>query len=122
VLSGVALWALGVSYPLLLGAGASITAVTPVFGAFLGAVPALILALFESPTTAVLTAVSFFAIQQFESSVLTPRVQGQAVRVHPILVLLAVVAGQVAGLDGAILAVPALAILRVILDFFCLRL
>lgn len=95
---------------------------TPVFGAVLGAVPALILALFESPTTAVLTAVSFFAIQQFESSVLTPRVQGQAVRVHPILVLLAVVAGQVAGLDGAIPAVPALAILRVILDFFCLQL
>lgn len=123
VLSGVALWTIGVSYPLLLGAWVSVTAVIPILGAFLGAVPALILALFESPTTAILTAVSFFAIQQFESNVLTPRVHGQAVRVHPILVLLAVVVGgQVAGLAGAILAVPALAILRVLLDFFRPRL
>lgn len=123
VLSGVALWVLGVSYPLLLGVWVSVTAVIPILGAFLGAVPALILALFESPTTAVLTAVAFFAIQQFESNVLTPRVHGQAVRVHPIIVLLAVVGGgQVAGLTGAILAVPALAILRVLLDFFRPRL
>lgn len=123
VLSGFALWSLRVSYPLLLGAWVSVTAVIPILGAFLGAIPALILALFESPTTVVLTAVAFFAIQQFESNVLTPRVHGQAVRVHPIIVLLAVVGGgQVAGLAGAILAVPALAMLRVLLDFFRPRL
>lgn len=123
VLSGLALWLLGVPYSLLLGAWVSATAIIPFLGAWLGAIPALILAFLESPTTAVLTALAFLAIQQFESNVLSPRVHGQAVRVHPILVLLAVVGGgQIAGLNGALLAVPMLAVLRVLLDFLRPRL
>ena len=123
VLSGLALWILGVPYSLLLGAWVSVTAIIPFLGAWLGAIPALILALFESPATALLTAVTFLAIQQFESNVLSPRVYGQAVRVHPIVVLLAVVGGgQIAGSTGAVLAVPMLAVLRVLFDFLRPRL
>jgi predicted PurR-regulated permease PerM len=123
VLSGLALWLLGVPYSLLLGAWVSATAIIPFLGAWLGAIPAMILALFESPAIALLTAIAFFVIQQFESNVLSPRVYGQAVRVHPILVLLAVVGGgQIAGLTGAILAVPMLAVSRVLSDFLRPRL
>jgi len=54
--------------------------------------------------------------------VLTPRVQGQALRVHPIIVLLAVIGGgELAGLAGVIFAVPILAMMRVLLDFFRAR-
>ncbi len=81
----------------------------------------LILALFESQTIAILTTVAFFVIRQFESHVLTPWVHGQAVRVHPTLMLLAAVGGQVAGLAGAILAIPALTAQRVLYDFFRLN-
>ncbi|MDP8953203.1 MAG: AI-2E family transporter [Actinomycetota bacterium] len=53
----------------------------------------------------------------------SPRVYGQAVQVHPIVVLLAVVGGgQISGPTGAILAVPMLAVLRVLLDFLRPRL
>jgi len=123
MLSGLALWFLGVPYPLLLGAWVSATAIIPFLGAWLGAIPALVLALLESPTTVVLTALAFLVVQQFESNVLSPRVYGQAVRVHPILVILAVVGGgQIAGLAGAVLAVPMLAVSRVLLDFLRPRL
>ena len=123
VLAGTSLWLIGVPYAILLGAWVSVTAVIPYLGAFLGAIPAIVLALFISPTTAILTALVYLAIQQLEGNFLTPRIQGQALKVHPIVVLLAVVAGgSLAGLIGVILAVPTLAVLRVLLDFFRARL
>lgn len=124
VLAGVSLYLLGVPYALLLGAWVSVTAIIPYLGAFLGAIPAVTLALiFESPTVAILTVLVYVAIQQLEGNLLTPYIQGQALRVHPIIVLLAVIGGgAIAGIAGVIFAVPALAIVRVLFDFFRARL
>lgn len=122
VLAGLALWVLDVPFALLLGVWISITAIIPYLGAFLGAIPAVVLAFFQSPTTGVLAVVAYVLIQQLEGNFLTPRIQGQALHVHPILVLLAVIGGgQLAGLAGVIFAVPTLAVLRVFFDFFRAR-
>ena len=124
VLAYLALSILGVPYAILLGAWVSLTAIIPYLGPFLGGIPAVVVALiFESPTTAVLTVVAYVLIQQFEGNFLTPRIQGSALHVHPIIVLLAVIGGaQLAGLAGVIFAVPALAVFRVFFDFFRVRL
>ncbi len=130
VLAAVALSLLGVRYAILLGAWVSVTAIIPYLGAFLGGIPAVIVALvFGSPifesstTTAILTIVAYVLIQQLEGNFLTPRIQGQALHVHPILVLLAVIAGgELAGLAGVIFAVPTLAVFRVLFDFLKVRL
>lgn len=122
ILSGVALWMIGVPYPLLLGLWVSLTAIIPYLGAFLGAIPAVLLGFYISPTTGILAILLYVIIQQVESNLLTPRIQGQAVRVHPIIVLLAVVAGsEIDGLRGAIFAVPTLAVARVLMDFLAVR-
>jgi len=122
VLAGVALYLIGLPYAPLLGVWVSVTAIIPYLGAFLGAIPAVVLALFQSPTIAILTVVVYVLIQQLEGNVLTPRIQGQALHVHPIIVLLAVIGGgQIAGILGVIFAVPALAALRVLFDFFRVR-
>ena len=121
--SALALYFLGVPYALLLGAWVAVTAVIPFIGAWLGAVPAVALALSVSPTTALFTALVFLVIQQLEGNILTPRIQGEALRVHPILVFLAVIAGgELAGILGVIVAVPILAVLRVLFDFLRVRL
>jgi predicted PurR-regulated permease PerM len=123
LLTGIALSILGVPYAILLGVWVSITAIIPYVGAWLGAIPAITIAAFISPKTAILTVLLYVGIQQLEGNVLTPRIQGDALRVHPILVFLAVIAGsQIAGLRGAIFAVPTLAVLRVLFDFFRRRL
>jgi predicted PurR-regulated permease PerM len=130
VLAAVALYLLGVRYAILLGVWVSVTAIIPYLGAFFGGIPAVIVALvFGSPlfesstTTAILTIVAYVLIQQLEGNFLTPRIQGQALQVHPIVVLLAVIAGgELAGLAGIIFAVPALAVFRVLFDFFKVRL
>jgi predicted PurR-regulated permease PerM len=123
VLSATTLSILDVPYPLLLGAWVSLTAIVPYLGAFLGAIPAIALSLTVSPTTAILTALLFLAIQQLEGNILTPYIQGHSVRVHPIVVLLAVLfAAETAGILGIVFAVPTLAVLRVLFDFFYDRL
>ncbi|MDQ2672347.1 MAG: AI-2E family transporter [Actinomycetota bacterium] len=130
VLAAAALYLLGVRYAILLGVWVSLTAIIPYLGAFLGGIPAVIVALvFGSPnfesstTTAILTIVAYVLIQQLEGNFLTPRIQGTALQVHPILVLLAVIAGgEVAGLAGVVFAVPTLAVFRVLFDFFRVRL
>ena len=123
ILVAIGLYILGVPYALLLGVWISITAIIPYLGAWLGAIPAVILALFQSPLTALLTVIVYLSVNQLEGNFLTPRIQGQALRVHPIIVLLAVIAGgEIAGLLGVIFAVPTLAVIRVLFDFFRVRL
>jgi predicted PurR-regulated permease PerM len=59
-----------------------------------------------SPTAVVFTIVLFLVIQQLEGNFLTPKIQGDTLRVHPILVFLAViVGGGLAGIFGVLVAV-----------------
>ncbi len=122
--SALGLALIGVPYALVLGAIVSVTAIIPYLGAFLGAVPALLVALaLEGPWEALLTAALFLAVQQLEGNFLTPKIQGDTLHVHPILVFLGViVGGGLGGILGVIVAVPALAVLRVLFDFFRVRL
>jgi predicted PurR-regulated permease PerM len=71
----------------------------------------------------ILTAIVFVVIQQLEGNFLMPKIQGQSLHVHPVLVFLSVIiGGGLGGLVGVLLAVPALAMLRVLFDFFRARL
>src|SRR5918997_5716957 len=122
-ISAVGLFLLGVPYALVLGAVVSIMAVIPYLGAWISGFLAVIVALTVSPTTALLTALLFLGIQQLEGNFLTPKIQGDTLHVHPILVFLAVIiGGGLGGIFGVIVAVPTLAVLRVLLDFFRVRL
>ncbi|KAB0264599.1 AI-2E family transporter [Microvirga brassicacearum] len=123
VLSAVGLSLIGIPYPLALGAWVSITAVIPYLGAWLGAIPALLVAFSISSNAAIITGLLFLAIQQLEGNVLTPRIQAKTIKVPAVLIFLGVLAGgSMAGITGILLAVPTLATIRVIFDFFRVRL
>ena len=122
-LSAVGLFLLGVPYALLLGTWVAISAIIPYLGAWLGAIPAVIVAFTISPVKAVLVALFFLILQQLEGNILQPRIQGTALNVPSILIFLAVIAGgEIAGLMGVIFAVPTLAALKVLFDFLRVRL
>ena len=123
VLAGVGLTLLGVPYAALLGLLMAGTAILPYIGAFIGGIPGVLVALTVSWQHAVAAAVLYVLINQIEGNLITPRIQGSAVRVHPLLIFLAVITGsRLFGPFGAIMAVPTLAVLRVVLEFFWLRL
>ncbi len=122
-ISATALFLLGVPYALLLGTWVALTAVIPFLGAWLGAIPAVLVALTISPGKAVLTALLYLIIQQIEGNVLQPRIQGQALNMPSILIFLGVIAGaEIAGFLGILFAVPTLAVLKVLFDFLRARL
>ncbi len=122
-ISAVGLFLLGVPYALVLGAVVSVMAVIPYLGAWISGTLAVIVALTVSPTTALLTAFLFLGLQQLEGNFLTPKIQGDTLHVHPILIFLAVIiGGGLGGIPGVIVAVPTSAVLRVLFDFFRVRL
>jgi predicted PurR-regulated permease PerM len=114
LLSGVGLWALGVPYALVLGLFAGLLDFVPYLGPILGAAPAVLIALSESPSTALWTLALFFVVQQIEGNVLQPIIQQSAVDIPPALLLVFLFAmGQLFGLTGLLVATPLLAILLV---------
>jgi predicted PurR-regulated permease PerM len=108
-------------YALPVGAWVAATEIIPVIGAFLGAVPAVAIALFVPEggfVQALIVAGLFLLAQQLEGNVLVPRIQGGSVGVHPLWVLFATLAGTALyGLIGAVFAVPVVAIIAATLRY-----
>ncbi len=98
---------------LLFAVIAGITELIPYAGPILGAIPAVTMGIFQSPTTAIAIAILFFLIQTLENNFLVPRIIGESVDIHPaVLIVLMIVFGQVFGLLGIILVAPVAAAAR----------
>jgi predicted PurR-regulated permease PerM len=125
--TGLGLWVLAVigllphgqRYALLFGAWVAVTEVIPYLGPWLGAVPAVLYALVVHPLSALWVAILFLGIQQIEGHVVVPNVMGNALRLHPLLVIFGLASGAALdGLPGALVALPVLAVARAIWEFF----
>ncbi|MER6686583.1 AI-2E family transporter [Streptomyces olivaceoviridis] len=91
----------------------------PLVGAVASGALAVIVALVtQGVFTAVMTLVVVLAVQQIEGHVLQPFILGRAVRVHPLAVVLTVAAGgMVAGIGGAVVAVPLVAVTNTVVGY-----
>jgi predicted PurR-regulated permease PerM len=118
VVTTVAYFVLGLDNALLLGVIAGITEIIPIIGPAIGAVPALIVAFVEGgPELALLVALVYVVIQVLEGNVLVPMVMKNALGLPPFVVVVSLLVGAaVAGLVGALLAVPVAAALTVIAE------
>ncbi len=115
VASTIGLTLVGAPYALLLGFISGLTEVIPVIGPTLGAIPGLILAAFHPEGWVMVLKVLavYVIVQQLENNLLVPKIQGDSVKLHPAIIMVALVVGsQVAGLWGLIIAVPVAAIMR----------
>jgi len=108
---------LGLNYALILSVIAIIFTTIPFIGPFLSITPALLVGLAESPFMALKVLICFVIVQQIESNIISPQIIGQKLRIHPLtIILLLLAAGTLYGLVGLILATPLYAILKVILQ------
>jgi predicted PurR-regulated permease PerM len=123
ILSGIACAVLGLPDPIALGLIAGITALIPYLGPFIGAVPAILVGLAAGPVKALLVALIYFVISNVILNFVYPKVMGNAVRLPPILVIAAFIAGfSWAGILGMFVAVPIAATLRILFDHIYPRL
>ena len=109
------LWIIGVEYPLALAVLAGIGEFMPYVGPILAAAPAVLLALLESPTHALIV-LGFYVVLQFvEGYLLFPFVVGSQSEIPPLLIILGLLAGgAVGGVLGALVAIPVAGALRIV--------
>ena len=123
VLATIVLFAVGSEFAVALGLLVAILDLIPLAGATLAAIIASTVVFIETDWIRCLIVIAFFiAYQQFENHVLQPLVYGRTVQLSPLAVLCAVLVGaQLAGILGALLAIPVagslLAIAREVLQY-----
>ncbi len=131
VITAVVDAAVGLPNALALGLLAGLMEFVPSIGPIIAAIPAVLLALFQGSSWlplsnfwfAVLVLGLYLVIQQIEGNVLLPRVLGSSLKLHPLVVLIAVIAGgSLAGILGMLLAAPTVATLRVLAHYLYCRL
>lgn len=121
--TGLAAVILGVKFALLIGIVAGVTNLVPYFGPFLGGIPAVGLALAQSPRLALYMTGAILIIQQVESNFITPKIIGDRLGMHPLLIVFALLAGgKLLGIWGMLFAVPLTAALKIVLSYVYLKL
>lgn len=111
--TGIGLLIFEVPFVFTLSIVATICSLIPIFGTFLSSVPIVIMALTVSFPTALLIIGWILFIHFIEGNILNPKIIGTAAHIHPALVVFALVAGEyVAGIAGALLAVPIFSLLQ----------
>lgn len=115
--SGIAYYWLDLRFWLALAIWAGITEAVPFIGPIIGGGTAALIALADSPEKALAVVLVAFVLQQLEGAVLVPRVMNNAVGMNPLTVVLAVLVGNaLAGIVGALLAIPIGAATQVIVQ------
>ncbi len=123
VLTGVGLWLFHVRYPLLLAVIASTMSLVPIFGSILSSVPIVAIALISSGNFDLGQGIKVLAwiigIHLAEANFLNPKIMGGAAKIHPVLVVFALIAGEHSyGLVGALFAVPVASIIQTIFMYY----
>jgi putative heme transporter len=103
----------GGRYAIFFGAFYGLMEFIPYVGPIIGPVPAVIVALFNDPITALWVVLMFVALQQLEGHLIAPQVFRISLRINPILIILSLLIGyQLYGIAGALVALPAAAVIR----------
>jgi predicted PurR-regulated permease PerM len=119
--AGLGLWLFGIvhlfpdgsRYAVFFGAFYGIAEFVPYIGPIIGPVPAVLVALFTSPISAVWVLILFVGLQQLEGHVVAPQVFRISLRINPIIVILSLLIGyHIYGVAGALLALPVATITR----------
>jgi len=119
VLSAFGYWMFGLKYWPILAIVSAVMSIIPIFGSILSSVPVVMIGLTQDFWTALWVLAWIVGIHQIEANLLNPKIIGVAAKIHPVLVVLALIVGEhFFGLWGALLGVPVLSLLQSIFNHF----
>lgn len=122
IFTGLSALIIGVDFALVIGIIAGISNLVPYFGPILGGIPAVVLALLQSGRAGLYMLIAIILIQQLESNLITPKIIGERLGMHPLIIVFALlVGGELLGILGMLIAVPLTAALRIILSYLYLK-
>ncbi|UZD12675.1 AI-2E family transporter [Virgibacillus natechei] len=110
---------IGLEYALALSLFAMLMNVIPYLGPFIAVAPALIVGAIQDPTNLIWVSLIMIIAQQIESTLISPNVMGQVLDLHPLTIIVVILAaGSLAGIVGILFAVPFYATLKTIIVHF----
>lgn len=122
-LIGLGMFVIGTDFYLIIGIIAAIAELIPYIGPFITAVPAVALSLLVSHQTAIYAVIVILIVQQLENSVISPKILGHSLGLHPLMIIFALLAGgELMGFIGLLVGVPLAASIKVILRYIYLKL
>lgn len=117
VLAGIGYTIMGLKFAFALAVFAGLAELIPIIGPFLGGAPAVLIALTQDVSLTIIVVVYIVILQLVEGNVLVPRIMERAVGVSPLTVIIGILIGStVAGIGGALLAVPVAAAIQVLIN------
>jgi predicted PurR-regulated permease PerM len=115
LLTSTGFFIIGLDFPFLLGIIVGVVDIIPYFGPIIGAVPAFAVGILHSKSQAIGALAVIFIVQQLESNILSPKIIGSSVGLHPVWVIFVLLLGnKIYGVIGMLLAVPVTVTLRVL--------
>ncbi|MTV81983.1 AI-2E family transporter [Secundilactobacillus folii] len=109
---------IGQKYSLLLGIFAGMCNIIPYVGPYIGVLPAVIVALGSGLVQVITVLIVTVIVQQVDGNFVYPNVIGRTLKIHPLtIIVILLVAGNLAGLMGMILGVPLYAVVKVIVEY-----
>lgn len=109
---------MGIRFSFLFALIAAITNVIPYVGPYLGLIPLVLAYLTSDPRKMIIAIIYIMILQQIDGNIIYPRVVGSAMKIHPLTIMvLLLLGGNVYGLLGMLVAVPAYAIIKEIVKF-----
>lgn len=119
VLSAIGFWMFGLRYWPILAIVAGVMSLIPIFGSILSSIPVVLIGLTQDFWTALWVLLWIIGVHQIEANLLNPKIIGAAARIHPVLVVFALIVGEhLFGLWGALLAVPAWSVSQSLFNHF----
>jgi sporulation integral membrane protein YtvI len=119
LMTTIGLLIINVKFAILLGIIAGLFDLIPYFGPIIGVIPALFVALLDSKSKVLYIILLTIVIQQIEANLLSPKILGESVGLHPLTVIFVVlVGGHLFGFIGLIAAVPITAVVRIIFNYW----
>ena len=110
-LTAVGFALVGLKYWPVLALFATVLSIIPIFGVIVSSVPAVAIGLTQNVGTAIFVLAWIVVIHQIEANFLNPKIMGDAAKIHPVLVIFALVVGEhLFQTKGALLAVPCMSI------------
>lgn len=119
VLTWLGMTVIGMPFPGFIGVLAGVLDIVPYVGPVVAAIVAIIIGLFTEPILALWALLVIIAIQQLETHIIGPKVMGSQVGLHPVIVILAIIAGTTLfGFIGLLLAVPTVGTIKALYGFY----
>lgn len=118
VATAIMLLIMGIDFAVVIGFITGFADIIPYIGPFIGFIPAVFFAAISNPIKIIWVSLFFLVIQWVENNLLAPKIIGETMDIHPLIILLSIIiGGGIFGVFGMILAVPLVAIGKIIIEF-----